>query len=255
MITEWTRPREPSRCLSDLALDQMAAGEDPGALHGEARRAHLRQCALCESRRLALQADAGALLARRPALGLGGDGQPPIRPSGRRWLAGALASGAVAAVIVMGATRKPAPSLRTKGGIGLDLFVKRGDGRVEALLPDAPVSAGDALRFRVSSDGAAGVVALVGVDAAGAVQAYDPTPGAFPALSAGERRLLDGSIVLDGSLGRERVLAFVCSDRNQAAAAVDEVRRALPAAGAGPPPVMVPGCRQADFRFRKVLPP
>lgn len=250
MMSEWTRARESSRCLSDLALDQMAAGEDPGALHEEARRSHLRQCALCESRRAALQADRLALLARRPALRrrVGG-----VLRSGRAWLAGALASAAVAAAVAVVATRTlPPPSVRTKGGMGLDLFVKRSDGRVDALLPEAPVSPGDALRFRVSSDGASGLVALVGVDAGGTVQSYDPTPGLYPALSPGEGRLLDGSIVLDGSVGREWVLAFLCPDAKRAATVVDEVRRAL--ARTDLVGVVVPGCRQAAFPLRKALP-
>jgi len=55
---EWTRLRPPGRCLSDLALDQLAAGQAPGALAAEAWRAHLRQCAACEGRRHDLDVDA-----------------------------------------------------------------------------------------------------------------------------------------------------------------------------------------------------
>jgi len=249
---EWTRTRQPSRCLSDLALDQLAAGEDPGALVLEAWRAHLRQCAACEARRAELGAQRAALLARRPALALPVGGAGRGRPR-LAWGAGALA---VAAAALVAALRAPAPrgagvaAVRLKGGLGLEVFVKRAAGQVEALWPDAPASEGDALRFRVSTD-AGGVVTIVGVDAAGAVSSYDPAPSALPVLSPGERRLLDGSIVLDGSVGQERLLALLCPDREQTQAAVGQVKRALAAAPEGTPPAPA-GCRETVFPFRKV---
>lgn len=245
---EWTRPRPASRCLSDLAFDQLAAGEDPGPLTKQAWHAHLRQCPACEDRRSELAAQRAALLVRRPSLALPEATAPRRRPR-LVWLAGALALPALAAVIVV-VNRPPAPGVRLKGGLGLEVFVKRAGGRVELLLPEAPVTEGDALRFRVSTD-AGGVVALVGVDAAGVVSSYDPTPQALPVLSPGERRLLDGSIVLDGSVGNERLVALLCRDREQAAAAIDGVRHA-PAHGEI---AAAPGCRQTVFPFRKVARP
>jgi hypothetical protein len=247
---EWTRLREPSRCLSDLALDQLAAGETATALVTEAREAHLRQCAACEARRADLEAQRAAVLARWPRL-TAVEAIAPRRPPLRlAWLTGGLALATVAGLFATQALSPTARS-RTKGGFALEVFVKHADGRVEALLPDAAVTEGDALRFRVSADGAGGVVTLLGIDAGGAIASYDPTPQAPPELVPGERRLLSGSIVLDGSVGPERVLALLCPDRKQAASAVDGLRHA---ARDGAPPVP-PGCRQATFPFRKVVRP
>jgi len=252
---EWTRLRPPGRCLSDLALDQLAAGQAPGALAAEAWRAHLRQCAACEGRRHDLDVQRAALLARRPALVLPAQGRGHKRPR-LAWGLGALAVAAAAVVLVIHSPAPPPPgraAVRVKGGFGLEVFVKRAAGRVEALSPDAVAAEGDALRFRVSTD-AGGVVTIVGVDASGAVTSYDPAPPALPVLAPGERRLLDGSIVLDGSIGHERLLALLCGDREQAQVALFQLTRALAAAPASAPPPPA-GCRQAVFPFQKVARP
>ena len=254
-VKEWTRLREPSRCLSDLALDQLAAGEPSASLVTEMRETHLRLCATCEARRVELDAQRAAVLGERPRLVTAEATAPRRRPAPLAWLAGGLALATVAGLF---ATHTLAPAVgprpRTKGGFALEVFVKHADGRVEALLPDAAVTEGDSLRFRVSADGVGGVVTLLGIDAAGAIASYDPTPQALPTLAAGERRLLSGSIVLDGSVGPERLLALLCPDRKQAASAVDEVRHAGAQARDGALPVPA-GCRQSTFPFRKVLRP
>ena len=250
----WTRLRDPSRCLSDLAFDQLAAGDDQGTLVTEARRAHLRQCAACEARRETLDADRSAVLRRWPTLDRPDAGGRIFPPARLRWFAGALVAGAAALGAAVLVTRAPGvPALRVKGGFALEVVVRRADGQIETLLPGATVSGGDALRFRVTADGAGGLVTLVAVDEAGAVSGYDPTPEALPVLAAGERRLLEGSVELDGSIGRERLLGLLCPDRAHATAAVQELKRKGLRAGDAHPTTHA-GCRVADFPFQKVAP-
>jgi len=244
-------PREG--CLSDLTIDRLLAGE-----LGESSDAmtHLRGCAACATRRDGILADAEAFRAERdqPRLSVvrgGGEG----RPAGSHWMRRvapplALAAG-VAAVAVMLPARSPSPTegYVTKGGGTLSLIARTGDGRVDRVLPGDPLAPGDAVRFEVKAAEAARVW-ILGMDAAGAVTAYVEDA----ALQGGPARLLPGSVLLDRTLGMERIVALFCRDRIEKAAVITAGQAALSRAGgepAGEVAVELPGCTQSSILIRK----
>ena len=144
---------------------------------------------------------------------------------------------------------------RTKGGdVTLALIVRHGDGRTERVLPGgARLRPGEAIRFELSTR-RAGYVGVVGIDAARAVTAYAPATGALPALAAGRAQLLDGSVVLDETLGAERIVAAVCAAPRPIDELVAAARRALARAGGDPRRVETigSGCDEAVFTIEKV---
>jgi len=255
-------PASP-HCLSDLALDQLLSAETTSRQAAAVRR-HLAECDACAQRLRCLEASAAALFERHPVLGLerpatARASAPAHRRLARvrwgRWASAAgVAAAAAALLLLVGAPLTPS-GMRSKGGssVALELFVQRGDGRVEELLPEGSAAPGDALRFALSSGSEPGYVAVLSVDGGGKVSAYAPSAGELLALSAQERRLLEGSIVLDGQLGRERVLALLCAQRVSVAELLRALRAAGPGAQHGSAPIELGlECAQSSFWFTKV---
>lgn len=259
--------------LSDLALDQLLTGEVDGTPVAEARRAHLARCAACAGRRREIEEDARRLLAARPTLGEapaargaapaaasvrgGWRGLPPRR--GRRLFAavGGMAALAAALVIAVGLAGR---DTRPKGPpLELALFVRHLDGRVEDLLPGGAAVPGEAVRVAVTAR-RAGYVGLASVDARGTVTSYTPGEQRFLRIAAGERRVVEGSLVLDATLGPERLLAVLCPERLEVSRLLAAVRERAAAPAADPvaagrdavPPELGLGCQQTSFSFLKV---
>jgi hypothetical protein len=253
-------PASP-HCLSDLALDQLLSAETTSSQ--AAARGHLAGCDACAQRLRSLEASAAALFELHPVLGLerpatARASSPARRLARVRWgrwaTAAGVAAAAAALLLLVGAPLTPS-GMRSKGGssVAVELFVQRGDGRIEELLPEGTAAPGDALRFALSSGMEPGYVAVLSVDGGGKVSAYAPSEGELAALSAQERRLLEGSIVLDEQVGRERVVALLCAQR----VSLDELLRALRAAGPGAQHGSAPielglECAQSSFWFTKV---
>lgn len=248
-MTIATLDRErPESCLSDLQLDRVACGE----LERTQVDGHLGSCAACLAR-LDELAEAHRRLApamTRAAARLATEVAP--RPLRRRRVvaaAGALLAAAAALFVLWPRGDERAAGLRAKGGLSLDLAVRRQDGRVEEVLPGDRLAAGDAIRFRVASP-TAGQLVIVGLDAAGQVSAY-VAPTAIP---AGRGDWLDGAIELDDTPGAERVVAILCPESTAVSEVLAAGHRAL--AGAGGDPALVtalalPGCQEASTWFAK----
>ena len=218
----------PESCLSDLQLDRLVAGE----LAAEVARAHLSSCAACRARVAELRRELAAFDVPAPWQAAPA---PARARRSRRWIgAGALATFAAAAgLVLMLVHAPPPPPVRLKGGLVLELVARRSSGAVELVLPGAPLAPGDAVRFRVSSD-RAGYLAIVGIDAARAVTPYAPADGDARAFGPARDALLDGSIILDETLGAERVVALLCPRALPVSAIVDAGKRALTAAHDNP---------------------
>jgi len=240
----------PETCLSDLQLDRVACGE----LARSQVDGHLSSCAACLAR-LDELAEAHRRLApemTRAAARLAAEVAP--RPLRRRRAviaaAGAILAAAAALLLFLwprGDQR--AGGLRAKGGLSLDLAVRRQDGRVDTVLPGERLAAGDAIRFRVASS-TAGQLVIVGLDAVGQVSAYVP-PIAIP---SGRGDWLDGAIELDDSPGPERIVAVLCPKSNEVSEVLAAGRRALSGAGGDPVAVTglgLPGCQEASTWFAK----
>jgi hypothetical protein len=238
--------RRPDDCLSDLALDRLLVGE-PGP-----RWEHVNCCIRCRGRLEKLKQ------ASRVSESFILEG---IRRTRRRlWTrrAGIATSLAVAATLLLVVTRVPSlpPSPdgeRIKGpaGVSLGVYVRRGSGVVVAAQSPATVAPGEQIRFEVTLT-RPGFLGIVGLDAAGAITPYVASGKRLRRLDVG-RQLLDGSILLDDTLGAERLIAVLCKDDRPTREVIDAARAALDRAGRDAERVgtLPMSCDQATFLLQK----
>jgi len=245
----------PAGCLSDLAIDRLLAGE----LGDDSEAAlHLVACGACAARRDAIRADAEVFHAERiaatPRLKVVRGGATDGRDRSR-WVRRAApvlalaASVAVVAVMLPSRSPPPAEGFATKGGGPLALIARTAEGKVDRILPGDPLAPGDAVRFEVKAAETSRVW-ILGLDAAGAVTVYVDDA----AVQGGLARVLPGSVVLDGTLGVERIVALFCRSRLEKAAVIAAGRSALTQAGgdpAGEISVDLDGCTQSSILVRK----
>lgn len=184
-------------CLSDLCLDELLAGElAPGAAAAAAD--HLAGCERCQAREHALAADRERFCAALPSIAR-------RRPRGRIAIAAAGAvAAAAAAVVVVTLPHDDTGGTRTKGGAHLGLVVQHG-GAMRAGATGEVVHPGDTLSYLVTTAEPA-YVTVLGRDAAGRVTTYVP-----PARVAGRDVELPIATLLDGTLGREEIVAVFCA--------------------------------------------
>lgn len=219
------RTREET-CLSDLRLDRLLAGE----LADAGSAAHLAGCADCRARRAALEAE-------RASFSL----PPPVRLKRRRprWLPALAPLAAAAAIVIWYAGRDAElPGTRTKGGHRLGFYVAR-DGAVSRGADGDELHPGDEIRLALSAT-APGFAVIASVDGGGAVSIYHPEGPRAAAIAVGEDQALDGSLLLDHTVGPETLHAFLCDEP----VPVAEVRAAV-AAGH----TRIAGCRVDTLRW------
>jgi hypothetical protein len=221
---------KPEGCLSNYALDRLAAGELPDAAAAEW---HLGGCARCS--------------ARRAELGRGRDGfraaPPPLRRAKAAatgwWVSGVAAATTVALAAAAILLLLP-DTTRTKGGPRVEAFVRH-DGAVRVAGPGERVAPGDGVQLAVST-AEPRHVGVVGVDAARAVTIYrEATP-----VPAGESLPLDFSVAFDDVLGTERIWVLVCDGAAPLATFAGALR--VSPASEPPPP---PGCAATRLVFYK----
>lgn len=230
----------PDGCLSSLALDEHAVGQLEPARR-DAVRAHLVDCPHCGARAKALEAERIRFAARER-------GRRRAAPTGVVRPAIAVGFGllvAAAAVLLLVDRRDPGSppgdTTRAKGGLRLEVYVKKGDQVLPAR--GAVLRPGDAIRFAVAGvDG--GYLAVLGRDGTGRVSVYYP-PGerAAPASRAEEEEALPGSIVLDDAPGPETIALVHCD----AAVPVATLAAVLARGGDAP----VPGCAVDRLELEK----
>jgi len=219
--------------LSAFAIDALLEGalsaDDEARAH-----AHLAGCAACrralDDGRAARQQFRARVLPRTEAAIAARAGAWRWRPL---WIAAPALAAAIALVLVV-VSRPGAPGdlpgVAIKGQPALQVFAQH-DGRVFQVADGAPLAPGDQIRF-VAAPGELGYLLIASVDAAGQVTIYHPYGGdesAPIAAAAGPSQELPGSIVLDATLGPERIYALF--SRRPIAAA--EVRARLAAVAAG----------------------
>lgn len=246
---------------SQLALERHALSELPRGARAELER-HLADCPRCRDRLAALRADDERFAAgpgQGPALdraldALAAAAAPPRPRRLRRatLAAGALAMATALAILVWPAPPRDLDGRRKGGGVRLEVVRRTPAGAQQWLERDPRVHPGDAIRFRVSSP-TAGYVAVLGLDAVGAVSAYAPAGEAPQPLAAHQPTTLDGSILLDDTLGAERLVAVVCPAPRPLAELVAQARRALAAAGGDPRRVaaIAAGCQEQALVIEK----
>ncbi len=145
-----------------------------------------------------------------------------FRPAGL-----AFAAAAAALLVVLLVARPWGPGEESKErikSVELELgYVVMDRGRPIKAGPERVLHPGDRVQFKLSAP-RGGFVHIVGVDMAGRVSVYFPRPGEAPeAYPGGSGRPVPGSVILDATLGRERVFALICAtplDRDKLAGRV-----------------------------------
>jgi hypothetical protein len=246
--------RRTPQCLTDFVLDQLMSGDLEPSVK-ERARAHVASCARCHERLREFEN------VRPPAHRALTELAPKARPHRHApaWL------GAAATLLVVlglglhfglergaGPQRTEPASTRAKGAIALSVVVKRRTGEIGALAPGDAVFPGDTLRFELGT-AEPGFVAVLGLDAAGAVTPYAPSEGAMLELASGAKQALPGAIVADATLGPERIVALSCSASRSLAELVTLARERLRDVGNQPAraEVLAPGCAETHFDVEK----
>jgi hypothetical protein len=225
-------PNEPGRPpgghLSSFHLEALRLGV-ASTDEGSWAQAHLASCARCAEQERALEGFRRdfvdeALPRTRAAVRAGVRRAQGRRP---RWWA-ALVAAPLMAVLILVVWRKPPrpqgeePAVSEKGGPALAIVARRG-ARVFPVRSGDPLQPGDQIRFVLK-----GVTypygMIASVDGAGRPNIYVPYEGVRSiSVTPANELAIEGSIVLDGRLGPERVFALFSRDPLPAEA----VRRAL----------------------------
>lgn len=238
----------PEGCISDLAFDELLAGELDAEAHAPLAQ-HIGSCVRCTERLTALTKERVVMLTDAPSLdALAASLTPQLpkpKPARRKraalpeWIAGATAVALAASVLLWlnqpGVITQRSDLLgdtRSKGAPHIGVFIKRGERTFRAVTGDS-AQAKDLLRFVYSSDQPR-YLALLDLDATTAT-AYFPTSGQAQHIAAGTDVALDFSVELDGSAGEERLHGIFCPT----AFDIEPVRAKLQATRALP---VLPGC-------------
>jgi hypothetical protein len=238
-------------CPSRFTLERWQQGE----LAGEDDRPtaeHVRQCPACAHR-------LDQLAAPPPPLDLDRVWRQRRSPGWRerlaRWRLLAAFTALASAATAIALWRPWVPETQVKGPPWtLALIARHRDGSVSRVAPGAALRPGERLRFEVSTRWPAGHVAIVSLDARGAVSPLAPVAGEATTVRGGARIVLDGAVELDDALGAERVLLVGCPFRLPVDQVVRAAREALVKAGGDPRRVtaLAPGCHEESFWIEKV---
>lgn len=234
------------QCVSDQRFDRWFAGElDAQAEHALIQ--HVGACAACSERQRQIEAARSGFelpfISREvtPAV----KRRRPARVAALVGSVAALAAAAAAALWV--ASVRPDDGLRVKGEHRLGFYVLhagevRQGAAGEALMP------GDSIRF-VARSTRSGYVTVLSRDGAGQASVYYPAGERAAPLPAGVERTLDSAVVLDHTLGEERLHALFCREP----VLVQPLRSALQAQGEA---FRAPReCDMETIRVRKVPAP
>jgi hypothetical protein len=257
-VTAGSLRRRPEQCLSDFALDELVAARSLHVEPAPERAAHLSACSRCTARLAELEA------VEPPAL----DAYPAGAKRGARRRAVSLVYAALGGLLVLGGISQlrsralssvddtvVTPTTRTKGALALVVFVRDSSGNVRRLTPTEVVHPGEAIRFELTA-AQPGYAGVVGLDAAGVTTVYSPAQGALPLLAGGEPAPLPDTIVMDETLGTERLFGVLCEELHSAQQLKLAGEQALLAAGGDPTRVTRLGlpCGQVTVDLRKQLP-
>jgi hypothetical protein len=180
-------------CLSRLHCDQLLNGEleDRDDL-----KRHHASCQRCTALLAAHRRERAAFAV-------------PRARARRPWTIGfAAVAAAFGLWLIASRDRYDDAETRNKGKPALSFYVKHGE-VVREGGPGELVCPNDAINFTVSTDQPA-FLAIISVDGAGKVSAYYPDGPASAAIPAGRDQVLPSSVLLDDTLGLERVVGVFC---------------------------------------------
>jgi hypothetical protein len=239
----------PDTCLSDLAFDELHAGE-LGVTSARRAEEHVAACARCRDRRQVLLTAQRDFLEQYPAAPDLARRSRPRR--GGRTYAVLVASLALAAAVALVVRTRHEPEgaraeleTRSKGGARLSFHVKRRD-RIFEGADGERVKAGDQLRFRVAN-ASQRHVAVFSRDGSGAATVYYPPQSRSRALGPASETALDAAVQLDATPGEETLVGVFCDSEFE----LEPLRVALEHTGAVP---TMPGCTIDELRIFKEPP-
>jgi len=233
------RLREEGGHPSRFALDRFAAGEGDAAERA-ALQAHLDACQACRQTVEGLESFRQDFAQHHDKAGFLADvrdraAEPERIGFWQAWWRPVMAlSAAAAAVLIVLLVARPwsgpdsdPDGVRIKSD-ELELgFLVMEQGRPVVAQPGRVVHPGDRIQFRLSAP-RGGFVHVVGVDQAGKVSVYYPRPDeASEPYPGGSGRPVPGSVILDATLGRERVFALICERPLGRARLAQRVRAAV----------------------------
>jgi len=190
----------------------------------QALQARVQDCQSCQSRLQALKREAGdfadeAHIAAASAEILQRLESAPTQPSrGWAWLkrpfVPALVAVAALLLVVLPMSLEspvePGGNRIKGGGVGLSMFVKAAEG-VRPGKDGEHLSDGDQIQFRYAAGGH-GFLTVVSIDRQGAISSlYPEQPGQSISVQPKGSHVLQGSIILDDSVGPERIYAVFSS--------------------------------------------
>ena len=249
--------------LGHATLARWAASELRGAARDTAA-AHIEGCAQCQARLKEMEAQRRAFLVQRPTSRFLADleARRP-KPWLRRWAPsfGGLLLAAAAALWFVVLAPNPGPTTpgvlpdvhhtRIKSGVGLSFHVRTVDGIHEGQ-PGGVYHPGDAIQLRYTSPGPVHLL-VVSLDSSGAVTPFYDAQGRSLTIEPGTAQLLEGSVVLDDTLGAERVIGCFSREPLSTQAVIEAGEAALKAAGGDPKAVerLDLDCIQTGFTILK----
>jgi hypothetical protein len=220
-------------CPRRFELIRLAAG-DGEEKELSALRAHAESCPQCGSVLTSLEQQRHEFLERHPFEKIA----PRLLQGPRRRSLLRLVPAAVVGLLLLGVlwyAFRPGPAIRTKGDIALAFYVKKGE---EAVMgqPGGIYRQNDRIQFAYSS-GPHRYVFLVSLDDRGTVSNFNHR-GAETSIpiQPGSNRVLEGSIILDDSVGPERIFAVFSNQPlrfEEVKNAADKAYRELLKSGAG----------------------
>lgn len=253
---------DASTCPSEFGLERLRLGELPPPVAGMTLT-HVEGCPECSRRMVALSASPPPFDLDAVWNAARADGAP-VAPRApwfnrlrERWMLALTATAAVATVAVIAlAVRPSVPTDVLKGSPWtLTVIVKRrGQQKVHRAVSGVRLSAGDQLRFEVTTKSASGYVAVIGSDSRGAVTPLAPPAGEGVPVRGGRPVVLDGAVELDDAPGAERLDLVGCSRPVAVAELARAVREAVAQAEGDLARVkgVAEGCYQETFWIEKV---
>ncbi len=227
--------RRSDSCLSDLTIDQYLAGELHETPESSKVAEHLEACAACaqvseQFRSVETEFENDlfvAKLAKQTQKRLQEDASPIARSRGL-WAGGSMALAAIAAFVLWSRAVQEEAEVgeRTKGGLGLQIAVQHPTGKIEPVLNGQTLRPDESIRFQVNAP-LEGYLSIVSIDSARVVSAYVPAEGSLQRVPSGRGDWLDGAIVLDDSIGPERIFAVLCEQPKDVTEVVEAAKNLL----------------------------
>jgi hypothetical protein len=214
---ESLRRRKSEDCLSNLEIDLFLADN---SLLSQDKQAHLKKCRTCSARLTKMQEDSRLFAEKVDLVNLSVGTLENIQTTKpkRAFFMLPVVAGIMSVFVVLATLfiieNFNDDKTRLKSGPSFGFMVKRKiDGQVQIGERKAAYRKGDLLRFYTSSSQPL-YFSIYDVESSGEVSVFLPFVKRHAVgIEAGTKNFIEGSIVLDDSLGKEYLVGVFCPDR------------------------------------------